>query len=407
MLPYGHILCHVVRLLEIAKELRLIGYEIIFAGEGKYMQLPKGEGFEVLSTKEADHERLMAAVRKNKIRFIQLNELEILTRADIDLYERVKPDLILSDGRISAPVSAKLCGILHGAVVNASSTRYRAIPYVPLLPLFSNSSLPSRTNSGTLIQTLQKLNVTLECKLFNLFMPEFTKLSKKYNLNMTTKASDFLTGIDFSLLPDIPEYLPTIDLPDNFYYIGPITWKNALEPPSWINEIRKNIPVVYVTMGSTGMESIYKRLDRLFTDLKCQIVIATGGQIDKAKIPPIPHKIFVEEYVNGDIIMEISDAVICHGGNGTIYQAIKNGVPILGIPTHHDQAYNMKRVEALKIGIKIAYPKFRKSSAILEKSLRKILADFSYRQTVFKYQEIARQYNPAKKAAEIIGRYVS
>ena len=70
MLPYGHILCHVVRLLEIAKELRLIGYEIIFAGEGKYMQLPKGEGFEVVSTKEADHERLMAAVRKNKIRFI-------------------------------------------------------------------------------------------------------------------------------------------------------------------------------------------------------------------------------------------------------------------------------------------------------------------------------------------------
>ena len=55
-------------------------------------------------------------------------------------------------------------------------------------------------------------------------------------------------------------------------------------------------------------------------------------------------------------LIEKSDLVICHGGNGTIYQALSKGVPVLGIPTFHDQDFNMQRVEDLGVGAAL-YPR--------------------------------------------------
>jgi UDP:flavonoid glycosyltransferase YjiC (YdhE family) len=42
--------------------------------------------------------------------------------------------------------------------------------------------------------------------------------------------------------------------------------------------------------------------------------------------------------------------VVCHSGNGTVYQALSGGTPIVGVPEFHDQDFNMQRVEALGLG---------------------------------------------------------
>ena len=44
------------------------------------------------------------------------------------------------------------------------------------------------------------------------------------------------------------------------------------------------------------------------------------------------------------------DLMICHGGNGTIYQALAQGVPILGLTSIFEQEWNMNRVEELGLG---------------------------------------------------------
>ncbi|MCK4810099.1 MAG: glycosyltransferase [Candidatus Omnitrophica bacterium] len=397
MIPNGHILSHLVRLLVIARELRSRGHKVIFAGSGKYMQIAEDEGFDVSLLLEAEHEKLMAAVRKNKINFISFNELEPLVKADIEFYNKVKPDLVLSDGRISAIVSSRIRKVPHGAVVNASSTGYRAIPYVPLFPFLSK--IPFKKNF-----IFQELNVKIECAVFDLFMRAYTKLSRKYKLTRPVKTSQFLTGSDFTLLPDIPEYFPTCNLPENFHYIGPLPWESKLPPPSWINALKKDSPVIYITMGSTTPEDIYQYIQRVFTKLDYQVVLTTGGQVRSEIISSmsVPGKIFVENYVNGDLVMQKSNVVICHGGNGTIYQAIKNGVPIVGIPTHHDQAYNMKRVENLGIGIKVSYEQFTKAPLSLLNDLKRIFSNNSFRETISKYQKIVNAYTPAKTAVNII-----
>jgi len=42
--------------------------------------------------------------------------------------------------------------------------------------------------------------------------------------------------------------------------------------------------------------------------------------------------------------------VICHGGNGTIYQALAYGVPLLASTSIFEQEYNMERIREMKLG---------------------------------------------------------
>jgi UDP:flavonoid glycosyltransferase YjiC (YdhE family) len=44
------------------------------------------------------------------------------------------------------------------------------------------------------------------------------------------------------------------------------------------------------------------------------------------------------------------DLVICHGGNGTLYHALKNKVPVLCLEAHLEQTWNIHRMEELGYG---------------------------------------------------------
>lgn len=102
--------------------------------------------------------------------------------------------------------------------------------------------------------------------------------------------------------------------------------------------------------------------------------------------------------------MEKSDIVICHGGNGTIYQAMSKGVSIIGIPTMHDQEFNLDRVVDLGIGIHLSELKFKPIHLV--EAVEKILSKKSYKENALKYKNIVKQYNGPSKGAKLIDSYL-
>lgn len=102
--------------------------------------------------------------------------------------------------------------------------------------------------------------------------------------------------------------------------------------------------------------------------------------------------------------MAVSDLVVCHGGNGTIYQAMQHGVPIIGIPTMHDQEFNLDRVVDLGIGIHLSELKFKPEH--LANAVEVILSDDSYHKNAAHYQNILAGYNGPQKGAELIDAFV-
>jgi UDP:flavonoid glycosyltransferase YjiC (YdhE family) len=105
---------------------------------------------------------------------------------------------------------------------------------------------------------------------------------------------------------------------------------------------------VYVTLGSTGDETKLIKVLVALREAGYQVLATTGG-----RVRGVPREIFSCDYAPGSTLLRRSQAVICHGGSLTVYQAINEGVPVVGLPTFHDQETNMDRVKALGWGVEV------------------------------------------------------
>jgi UDP:flavonoid glycosyltransferase YjiC (YdhE family) len=396
-LPYTHTLSHISRPLAIAAELRARGHEIIFAGDSPKDHFIRGEGFEVLPTYQVEPDILFNRIRDGKLQFVSDVELYRLIAADRDLYRQVQPDLVLSDGRFSAPLSAGLDGIPQAAIVNVSSTEYRALPYIPFFEWLPEKLVKRDSALG---KSLDRFNLALEMLVFDNAATVFKKLSRKFGLSRTVTATNCLAGNDLTLLADIPEYFPTRDLPADYHYIGPLTWQSPLPPPAWWPPKRDGKRLVYFTMGTTWMGGSFTVLYEQMRREGLTAIITTGGQAQG--LQTIDGEVYVEEFVDGNLVMAACDLVVCHGGNGTIYQALQHGKPIVGIPTIPDQQFNMRRVKALGVGESLDPKEFAEHPEKLFALARKVAEDSRYGDNAKRLQAQLAPLAPAKKAADLI-----
>ena len=178
-IPYTHTLSHLSRPLVVAKELRKRGHEVLFAGESSKTAFIRQEGFNVLPLYEPDPDELFGNIRKGKLRFISHAEIERMIEADISLYSEVKPDVVLTDGRFTAPISTHIAGLAHAAIVNVSSTEYRALPYIPFFDWIPEWLIKRDRRAWNI---LDLLNLRVEMFVFDNVMNIFKRLSKKYSL---------------------------------------------------------------------------------------------------------------------------------------------------------------------------------------------------------------------------------
>lgn len=99
---------------------------------------------------------------------------------------------------------------------------------------------------------------------------------------------------------------------------------------------------VYVTTGTT-----WKFPDALSTmvaaarDLGVNVIATTGPDIDPALLGPQPDHVRVERFVPQRELLPYCDAVLAHGGAGTVLGALGHGLPQVCVPLttdHHESA---------------------------------------------------------------------
>jgi len=393
VMPDGNWLAHVSRPLAIATKLRDMGHEVLFACEGEYTKLPRKKGFEVLPIKTISPERVLECARKSRVNWYDYALLKECVDEDVKILGRIKPDMVLGDYRLSLSTSCELAGLPLAMTLNASWTNYYAVNIRPPEHLKVTRVLGERV-TGWFSPWIKSLVLNYDCLPFRRFRRDLGLKRVRRNL------WDVMEG-DLNLLTDIPEYGPTNKLPPNFHYIGPLTWEPDMKAPAWLEELDPERPVIYFTMGSTGHARFFEQAVELFGDSPYQCVMTTAGMV---KLPSVPKNFFVADYAPGTAIMEKSDVVVCQGGNGTIYQAMSRGVPVIGIPTMHDQEFNMQRVVDLGIGIQLSELKFR--STHLVEAVEKIFADKSYTNNAQRYGKALEQCDGPAKGAELIDAYL-
>ena len=330
-------LAHVARPIVLAKGLGngldRERYDVFMACHARYQRFLADEPWQTLPLDSISSPQFLRALASGSPVY-DVPTLRRYVKEDLALIERVQPDLIVGDFRLSLSVSARLAGIPYATVTNAYWSPYytmRRFP-LPVLPLTRFLPLPV---ARQLFGLAQPFAFGLHCQPLNLVRKENGLPGLGNDLRRV------YTDADHVLYADAPQMFPVDPLPAHHHYLGAILWSPPVALPDWWHRLPADKPIVYLTLGSSGAASLLPTVLQALADLPVTVIASTAG----ASLPgPPPANAFVADYLPGTEAASRAQLVICNGGSPTSQQALAAGVPVLGIASNMDQFMNMEAI---------------------------------------------------------------
>ncbi len=341
LMPEGSVLAHVGRCLALADRLDHLGAAVSFAASGTHARRVQDAGYPVEPVATIPREALLARLRKGGSAFDERTLVEYI-EDEIRLLREIRPDVVVGDFRPSLGISAVSESVPYVCIVNAVWTRYYGVRLEP-----PETWLPVRVLGKRILKALQPL---AEPHVFAFYARPFDKVRRRYGLDPLRDIRECMCSPGLNILPDSEELFPCRSLPDDYRYTGPILWEPEVPDPPWMNRLDSSAETAYLTMGSTGPIEQISRIAAQLLDQGMQVICTTST--GSPEMWPDRDRFFGIRYAPGGKLCERADVVVCHAGNGTIYQALSRGTPLVGIPEFHDQEFNMQRIEELGLGLR-------------------------------------------------------
>lgn len=384
--PLGWVLAHVGRTVEIAKVLRAQGHEVVFAGEDPHH--PKSRldhalaaGFRVVHAKEPSWHYAWERFHKyggivglyDFLRSQSWAPLDEILEDILRVCQDEDPDLILGDMSVGVSTAGYILKKPAAGIMNAYNTHF-----------FRPWSV-----YRTFLQAWDKLRLS----------PIRERVFRKYGVK-PVNSFELLRSMPL-LGPDLPRFhQPHGDYP-NWHAIGPILSEPPSSLPAWYDELDDGQTNIYITMGSTGLlEPLLLRSYSALGRSPYRFVVTTGGQVSDEAMAAAPPNFRFTKYAPGSQILKHCAAIVFHGGNGTMYQALAAGVPMVALPSHLEQEVCVDI--ALKQGFGLRQCARRITGKQLLDSVGKVLADPSYRTNALAYRDEVRSSRAAEKAASML-----
>lgn len=332
-------LAHVARPIALAQGLDPGAYECTIACDGRYERFLKDGPWTHVPLGTIPSARFLAALARGSPVY-ELETLRGYVREDLALIERLQPDVVVGDFRLSLSVSARLAGVPYVAVSNAYWSPYYARPGfpMPVLPMTKVLPLPV---ARALFRLVSPWVMPRHCVAMNRLRAENGLASLGSDLRRV------YTDADLTLYADDPALFALRDAPDNHRMIGPVLWEPDLPLPDWWGELPADRPIVYVSLGSSGPKGLLEKVLSALSALPICVIASSAGA---AVMQPRQGNAFVAPYLPGAAAAARSSLVICNGGSLATYQALATGVPVLGLASNMDQFLNMEAVAEAALG---------------------------------------------------------
>lgn len=321
-------LAHLARPMALGLALDPLRHDITLACDPRWQAFFTHLPWRIRPISSIGSERFLAALAKGRPIY-DLPTLRDYAREDLAVIDEIRPDLVVGDFRLSLSVSARVAKVPYMTVTNAYWSPYArqrfTLPEHPLIPL---------------------LGLPVAQALFNLVRPlafayhalPLNRLRREYRLPLLgPDLRKVYTDADVTLYADVPELVPTWDLPSHHHYLGPVLWSPPGEKPDWWEKLPNDRPVVYVTLGSSGQGYLLPMVLSALDGLPLTVIAATAGRSS----PIRTGNAYVADYLPGMEAAARASLVICNGGSPTSQQAFAAGVPVLGIAGNLDQFLNM------------------------------------------------------------------
>lgn len=146
-------------------------------------------------------------------------------REELALFERIRPDLVVGDLRLSLAVSAPLAQVPHACIINAYWSPYAErdgfpLPDHPIVRLLGVERAAHHFPAALPF-------------VFRHFARPVNALRRAHGLPEIGGLLEVLTHGDHTLYADVPALAPTRGLPVTQRYLGYVPWSPRIAPPAW------------------------------------------------------------------------------------------------------------------------------------------------------------------------------
>jgi len=335
-LPFNQ-LSHYLRCIRLAHLLKKY-FDIRFAYSADYEAFIAKGNFKTFPCHTINTKYVMQKASSFDFTWLSQEVLEQVYLAQVRVLSQLKPAVVIGDMAPTLKMAAEKTGITYISVINGYMSKYNA----------GNRSL-SRTFPAYAV--LKRLPASLLTKLINrgeqlTFIythRSFREMREKHGLSKTSYLLDEFEG-DFTWIGDLPELFPQKPLPPHYHMIPPLFYRSNTATTFHPDKLDRGKRTMFVSMGSTGnWQQLTFLNDSRFSDFNIITAADKEGVLKGMHIIPAL-------FVNADEVFPYTDLVICHGGNGTIYQALLYAIPVLCKTSHFEQEWNVQAVEQHGLG---------------------------------------------------------
>jgi UDP:flavonoid glycosyltransferase YjiC (YdhE family) len=410
LLPNAGFLSETTRMLAVYRELKKLGTPAILATHGGTYEgvlREAGTSWEEIPPKQTEEDcsrYLNVVCNPFRGHLFSKKNLREYVEGEITFLRNVGARVVLSGFTLSASLSARAVG--------ASLVVTHLGSWIP--PVLERGEFETSEHFDSVFP-MSLLPSTLQNRLVGWLFPRlqrqagvFKEVAKELGIEPVRGLFDLMLG-DLVLVTDVPEILgiPEEDLeawrpqdshyrPDlRFCYVGAIFAKTFGHIPDEVVQfLDSNQPKVYVAMASTRVEYLRAVLETL-EDMEVRAVAVTtvhGKRLESRA------NVLLCDFLPSHEVMQMCDAAIIHGGQGTVQTAIASGTPVVGLPLQPEQNVNLKIVERLGGGRTLSLKALRQGR--LRQSLEEILRDPSFKGAMADLRERQGRRNGPAEAAE-------
>ncbi len=202
------------------------------------------------------------------------------------------------------------------------------------------------------------------------------------------------------LVGTFPQLEPPREWPPHVKVVGPVMWEpkpDLIELPSGPEPLVVVAPSTAQDLDHTMLRSAVEGL----RDLPMRVIAAKNGREPVAPLEPGANTTVVD-WAPYSQLFPLADAVVCHGGHGTIMRALTSAAPVVVVPASGDQYENAARVRWAKVGVSV--PNRFISSRTIAAAVEKLLSEPAYKSRAAELARWADGHDAAQTAAdEILG----
>jgi UDP:flavonoid glycosyltransferase YjiC (YdhE family) len=373
---------------------------------GGFNQLAEDSGFRIISAKphitHANfHDEFHTAFGD------QIGDLQVakaLLQGEIEVYKRESPDVIVNG---FFPVST-----IARRMACSSAIGISFLP-LPLVRRFTQevTRFPEESALSRLPESLQRAImrcIPTKAKCANPALRHRTLARAAYEMGCSEKLDNIFDMLssrcylinDYSIFYDADSY------GENVVFTGPLipqTTESSISDPGVLKalSLSNHRKKVFCSLGSVGSKEL---LQEIVAMLNSPQGLDLGGVIrvpketcDLAEAKRMLHNCHMymtDSFLPARHLCRQVDAVICHGGQGTLQTAIQGGAPVIGVAMQPEQEINLQHLADFGAAIKISRRHW--NAVNIGKAVDRVLSEPGFRIQSRKLELIAENTDTEK-----------